>query len=54
MDIDANRDSVNKFVIYNDYETPGTIESITALKNYNIEPLKWSNKDDFLSLFSLN
>lgn len=53
MDIDANRESISKYVIYNDYDTPWTSDSINALKNYNIEPLKWSTKEKFSSLFSL-
>jgi hypothetical protein len=54
-DIDQMRGSnTGRFVLYNDIEKTASSDSIEALKNYDVQPIAWSEKQQCMDSFALN
>lgn len=53
IDIQENRPEIKKIIIFND-EINHTKSSLDALKNYDIEAIPWSKKEQYLKEFATN
>ena len=54
-DIEQARETpTTQFVIYNDSERPVSGDVINAMVNYDIKPIPWSHRQEYLDAFSLN